>query len=558
MASNEMPNHTASDYEEVRDTFSWDAYREACDWDGTEELNFGHESVGRHTGDDRDELGLIWLDEDGTEERYTFGDLDDESNRIANVLTDAGVAPEDRVFTYMPRIPEHYFSILGILKMGAVYGSINSRYGVDATEYRLDDARATVVVTVPEHRQTIAKATESVDSIDHVVVVDRDDQGVDDDDLDLLSEAADASTDFEAARTSPTDPALLYYTSGTTGPSKGVVHGHKFTIGNAAFTDLPCNMDPDEDLYWNVADPGWLTGLHPLGAWFWGVPTVIYSGDFDLGEWTRILDEYPVSIFFAVPTAFRVMMNHDEVLADIDNTIETIISMGEPLNPAVIDWAEERFGVPILDAYGTSETYGMTVTNYLFQDVKPGSMGRPHPGIDVKVVEPGTMNEVEPGEVGEVAIGEYPCTFLEYWERPEKTENATLDGYVMTSDLVELDEDGYLFYQGRSDDVILSSGYRIGPFDIESSLVEHEAVAEAAVVPKPHEQKGNIVKAFVVPAEDVEQSQEVADEIKNFVRERHAAHEYPREIEFIDELPMTLTGKVRRTELREQVDDPTS
>lgn len=558
MVSQEMPNHTADSYESVCESFTWDSYRDACDWNGETELNFGHESVGRHSGDDRDSLGLIWRGEDGNEERYTFGDLDDESNRVANVLSNAGVARGDRVFTYMPRIPEHYFSILAILKTGAVFGSINSRYGVDATEYRLQDSRATVVVTVPEYRETIAQATENVDSIENVVVVDRNDEGVDDDDIDLLSETGEASTDFDTAKTSPEDPALLYYTSGTTGPAKGVVHGHKFTIGNAGFTDLPCNMDPDKDLYWNVADPGWLTGLHPLGAWFWGVPTLIYSGDFDLQEWVSILDEYPISIFFAVPTAFRVIMNNDELLDGIDNSVETIISMGEPLNPAVIEWAEERFGVPILDAYGTSETYGMTVSNYLFQDVKPGSMGRPHPGIDVKVVEPGTMNEIEPGEIGEVAIGEYPCTFLEYWERPEKTEKATLDGYVMTSDLVELDEEGYLFYQGRADDVILSSGYRIGPFDIESSLVEHPAVADAAVVPKPHDEKGNIVKAYVVPSEDTEQTQEVIDDIKNFVRERHAAHEYPREIEFIDELPMTMTGKIRRTELRERTSDPTA
>ena len=549
MSGQEMPNHRASDYDELCASFTWNTYRDACDWDGIEELNFGHESVGRHTGATREKTGLIWVDADGNEERYTFGDLDDESNRVANVLADVGVERGDRVFTYMPRIPEHYFSILAVLKLGAVFGSINSRYGVDATEYRLDDSRATVVITVPEYRDTIAEASADIDSLKQVVVVDRDGVGVDDADVNLL--ATDAATDFETARTSPEDPALLYYTSGTTGPAKGVVHGHKFTIGNAGFTDIPCNMRPEKDLYWNVADPGWLTGLHPLGAWFWAVPTLIFSGDFDLQHWVRILDEYPVSIFFAVPTAFRVMMNHDELLDNINNEVETIISMGEPLNPAVIEWAEERFGVPILDAYGTSETYGMTVSNYLFQEVKPGSMGRPHPGIDVKVVEPGTMNEIKPGEIGEVAIGDYPCTFLKYWERPEKTEQATLDGYILTNDLVELDDEGYLFYQGRADDVILSSGYRIGPFDIESTLVQHPAVADAAVVPKPHEEKGNIVKAYVVPSEGTERTAEVADDIKNYVRERHAAHEYPREVEFIDELPMTMTGKIRRTELRE-------
>lgn len=557
MGSYDMPNRDASSYDKICESFSWEDYRDACDWDAREQLNFAHETVGKHSGEMREREALIWRSVEGDEERYTFGEMDDASSQVANVLTGAGIEKGDRVFTYMPRIPEHYFSILGILKTGCVYGSINSRYGVDATEYRLSDSRASVVVTVPEYRDLIASATEDLDTVKKVIVVDRHDEGVDEDDIDLLERMEDTSTEFDTVQTAPDDPALHYYTSGTTGPAKGVIHGHKFTIGNAGFVDMPCNMDPEEDLYWNVADPGWLTGLHPLGAWFWGIPNVIFSGEFDLQKWIDILDEYPISVFFAVPTAFRAMMNHDELLDGIDDTIETIISMGEPLNPAVIDWAEERFGVSILDAYGTSETYGMTVTNYNFEEIKPGSMGRPHPGIDVKVVEPGTMNEVESGEVGEVAIGDFPCRFLEYWERPEKTKNTMKDGYVMTSDLVEVDEDGYLFFQGRADDVILSSGFRIGPFDIESTLVEHEVVAEAAVVPKPHEEKGNVVKAFIVPTDDVDPTDEVAEDIKGFVRERHAAHEYPRDIEFIDQLPMTLTGKVRRTELRERVEDPT-
>lgn len=554
MSSDKMPSRAIDSYDEAHDAFSWDDYRDACDWDGREELNFAHEAVGKHSGEVREKEAFIWRGVDGDEERYTFGELDDASDQVANVLTDTGIEREDRVFTYMPRIPEHYFAILGILKAGCVFGSINSRYGVDATEYRLSDAGASVVVTVPEHRELIEEATADVDTVEKVIVVDRGGEGVADDDVDLLAQMEDASTEFDTVRTSPDDPALHYYTSGTTGPAKGVIHTHEFTIGNAGFTDLPMQMDPDKDLYWNVADPGWLTGLHPFGALFWGTPIVIFSGLFDLQKWLDILDSYPITTFFAVPTAFRAMMANDELLDNVDDDIETIISMGEPLNPAVIEWAEERFGISILDAYGTSETYGMTVANYKFMDVKPGSMGRPHPGVDVKVVEPGTMNEVEPGEIGEVAIGNYPCMFDEYWEKPEKTEDAMLDGYVMTSDLVELDEDGYLFYEGRADDVIISSGFRIGPFDIESTLVEHEAVAEAAVVPKPHEEKGSVVKAFVVPTGDAETSQAVADDIKDYVRERHAAHEYPRDVEFTDDLPTTLTGKIRRTELRDRVE----
>lgn len=540
----------STDYESLRSSFTWDEYWDACDWNSREELNMGHESIDRHRETRGDELALLWLGTDGEEERYTFEEMAVMSDRIANVLDDVGVNRGDRVFTYLPRIPEHYAVILGALKTGAVFGAINERYGPDGVAHRLDDSDANVVVTTPENRSTVDEAIGDLDI--QVLVVDRD--GVGTAAIDLLQRMADASTEYETVRTAPDDPALLYYTSGTTGPAKGVLHGHRFTVANAAFADVPIDLDAD-DLYWNTADPGWLTGVNSLGAWFNGISVVVYEGEFDARNWVEILDEHPITVLFSVPTAYRMLKEQDQLLDDVDlSSLRNLLSVGEPLNPSVIEWAQDRFGLSILDTYGTSETYGTIISNYLLPnwEVKPGSMGKPHPGVDVKLVEPGTMQEVEDGETGEIAVeDDYPSCFLEYWEQPEKTEASYEDGWILTDDLAQRDDEGYYWFQGRADDVILSAGYRIGPFDIESTLVEHDAVAEAAVVPKPDEQRGNIVKAHIVLSEGYDTSDEVRESIRQHVRERHAAHEYPREIEFQSELPKTVTGKIRRTELTE-------
>jgi acetyl-CoA synthetase len=540
-----------ADYESVRESFSWEALRDECDWNGRDEVNFAHESVDRHANGD-DDLALLWVGADGAEKRYTFDDLSEESNRMANVLTDLGVERGDRVFTYLPRIPEHYATILGTVKTGAVFGSINERYGPDGIAHRLSDSEASTVVTTAANRDTVESALEEVGSLENVVVVDQGGGEVRDGDVDYDAHVSDASADFETVRTGSDDPAFHYYTSGTTGPAKGVVHGHGFTVGNASFAKLPAGLQ-SEDLYWCTADPGWLTGLNPFGALFWAIPIVVYEGEFDPAAWVDILDEHPISVLFSVPTAYRMLWNNEDLLDGRDLNLRTLLSVGEPLNAPIVEWAEERFGTPILDTYGTSETYGTVVANYPYDSwtVKPGSMGRPYPGIETKIVEPGTLDEVEQGETGEIAIKAFPSTFLEYWNRPKKTEEAWIDDWVLTDDLAREDEDGYYWFEGRADDVIISSGYRIGPFDIESQLVEHDAVTEAAVIGVPDEKRGERVKAFVVPSGDTEPSEELRTEIKQFVRDRLAAHEYPREIEFTDELPKTITGKIRRTELRE-------
>ncbi|WP_227134735.1 acyl-CoA synthetase [Halorubellus salinus] len=537
-------------YDQLQAAFSWDHYRDACDWDARDELNLGHETIGRHAGEDA--LALIWVAEDGHEERYTFADLDHESDRFANLLTGLGVDRGTRVVTHLPRTPEHYVAILGTLKTGAIFGAINERYGVDGVRHRLADSRASIVLTTPTNRQKIERAVADLETPNEIVVVDRDSEGVPADCIDYHDRMDDTDASFDTVRTAPDDPALLYYTSGTTGPAKGVLHGHRFAVANAAFVDNPLGVR-DGDLYWLTADPGWLTGLNAFGAWFWGVPNLIYAGEFDVHRWADVLDEYPITHLWSVPTAFRLLKDHDDVLDDVDVDLETVLSIGEPLNAPVIEWARERFGVDILDAYGTSETYGTIVSNFSFMTVKPGSMGRPYPGIDIHLVEPGTTEPVSPGEPGEILVREFPSAFLRYWEREAETAAVRSGDWIHTDDLATRDDDGYFWFQGRTDDVILSAGYRIGPFDIESTLVDHDAIAEAAVVPKPDDERGNVVVAFVVLSDGVTPSDELTSDIKSFVKDHLAAHEYPREIEYVDELPHTVTGKIRRTELRDRV-----
>ncbi|WP_276260533.1 acyl-CoA synthetase [Haloglomus litoreum] len=545
----------ATDYDSVTASFDWDALRAECDWDAETALNFAHESTDRHA-DDGDTLAILWLGADGEERRLTYADLRRRSNEVANLLTGLGVERGDRVITYLPRIPEHYFTILGTLKTGAIFGAINERYGPDGIEHRVADSRAGTVVTTAANRDTVANAVSDVDTVENVVVIDRGGGRLRDGDVDYDEGVADAAPTFETVRTAPDDPAFLYYTSGTTGPAKGVVHSHDFTVGNASFAKLPAGLRAG-DLYWCTADPGWLTGLNPFGALFWGVPFVVYEGEFDAAAWVDILDEHPITVLFSVPTAYRMLWKQADLLEGRDLDLRTLLSVGEPLNAPVVEWARERFGTPILDTYGCSEMYGTVVANYPFDSwvVKPGSMGKPYPGIETKLVEPGTLEPVERGETGEIAIRTFPSTFLEYWERPEKTAESRIDDWVLTDDLAREDEDGYYWFEGRADDVILSAGYRIGPFDVESKLVEHDAVMEAAVVGVPDDERGERVKAFVVPADDAAATGETREAIKGFVRDRLSAHEYPREIEFVDDLPKTVTGKIRRTELRDGHED---
>jgi acetyl-CoA synthetase len=550
-------SHNLHDYEAAVEALSWADIYDEFDRDAPEEVNIAHEVCDRHATD-RGAVALYQVSEDGELTTLTFWELAEQSDRFANVLEELGVERGDRVFSYMPRIPEHYVAMVGTLKRGAVWGSVNERFGPEGIAYRLDDCDARVVLTTSDNRDTVATALEEVPSVEHVVTVDRGGD-VPTDDVDFGAAMADAGREYETADTAGEDDAMLYYTSGTTGPAKGVLHKHRWLAGVAATQRYSMDVT-DDDLYWSTADLGWLTGpINTLGAWFWGTAMFIYEGEFDPEEWAELLDEYPITVLFSVPTAYRMLREHEHLLAEASLDVRLAGSVGEPLSPGVVEWGEDALGVTILDTYGQTETGNFVINNYPAMEGRPGSMGKPIPGVEAAVVDPDTGEVLGPGETGVIAERPgFPCFFAEYWEKPEKTESCFVDGsdgeWYLSGDLGHIDEDGYFWFEGRADDVILSSGYRIGPFEVESTLGEHEGVAEGAVVPKPDPERTNIVKAYVVPSSDAEASAALAEDIKAHVRSELAAHEYPREIEFREELPKTVTGKIRRTELQDHAE----
>ncbi|WP_084156915.1 acyl-CoA synthetase [Haladaptatus cibarius] len=564
-----MSVHNLHDYDEKRETFDWDEIFADADWDAPENLNIAHEVCDRHA-DDRGKVALYYAGTNGERETLTFWELAEQSNRFANVLSDL-VDSGDRVFSYMPRIPEHYVALIGTLKAGGVWGGVNERFGPDGIAYRLDDCDAKVVITTPKNRGTIEDALADAPSVEHVIVVSDDvvkndstasqtksgdGTGIEQGDVSYHAAMEEASREFETAETGGEDNALLYYTSGTTGLAKGVLHKHRWVAGVAATQRFAVDLQPG-DVYWSTGDLGWLTGpINTLGAWFWGTSLFTYEGEFDPETWADLLAEFPISVLFSVPTAYRMLRENEAVLKGKNLDLRHALSIGEPLSAGVVEWGEDTLGVTIHDTYGQTETGNMIINNYPTMEIRPGSMGKPLPGIEAAVVDPETGEQLEPGETGEIAQrGEYPCFFAEYWNKPEKTASCFVNDWYLSGDLGHLDEDGYFWFEGRADDVIISAGYRIGPFEVESSLGEHPAVAESAVVPKSHRERGNIVKAYVVLSESAEASSDLAEDIKTHVKEELSAHEYPREVEFVDELPKTVTGKIRRTELRDQTED---
>lgn len=555
-------DHNLQDYDTACEDFTWGDMYADTDWDAPGSLNIAHEVCDRHAEATPDRVALRYAGVDGEREERTFGQLAERTNRFANVLS-AHIERGDRVFSYMPRIPEHYVAMLGTLKRGGVWGSVNERFGPEGISYRLADCDASVVITTDDNRETIASALDDVPSVEQVIVVGDDEhEGEREGDIDYHEEIAAADDAFETVRTSGEDNALLYYTSGTTGPAKGVLHKHRWVVGVAATQRFAVDLRED-DLYWSTADLGWLTGpINTLGAWFWGSRLFTYEGEFDPETWAELLDEFPISVLFSVPTVYRMFREHEDILDDTDLDLRHALSIGEPLSAGVVEWGEEALSVTILDTYGQTETGNMIINNYPTMEVRPGSMGKPLPGISATVIDPETGEELASGETGVIAQkGDYPCFFGGYWEQPEKTK-ACFAGewgqWYLSGDLGHLDDDGYFWFEGRADDVIISSGYRIGPFEVEASLGEHPAVAEGAVVPKPDEQRGNIVKAYIVLSEGHDPSEDLEEDIKQHVREELAAHEYPREIEFCERLPKTITGKIRRAELRDQTIDPTN
>jgi acetyl-CoA synthetase len=514
------------------------SYEEMCaahSWDVPERYNIATDVCDKH---ERDRPAMVWEDWQGNERRVDFGELQDLSSKFANVLEAHGVEREDRVATLLPSLPETAAVFIGTYKRGAILLSMSVLYGDDGIEHRLRDSQAKVVVTDAKNRDRIPDGV-----VDEVLVLE---EG-------LLDELEAASADYETADTAADDPAQLYYSSGTTGKAKGILHAHRYLLAHEEFEF--CHDVRDGELFHGAGEWAWAAGICPLlGPWRYGAVALVQmrKAGYDPEEHLRFLSKHGVQNMFTTPTALRSMTG----VKDAGKTypmgeLRIVCSAGEPLNPEVIRWFRDQYGITVLDYYGLTESYPLC-GNMPTVEVREGSMGRPMPGWEVAILNEDEKT-VEQGERGEICLKarsnpHYP---IGYWRRDEDTEEVFGGDWFHTKDAAQQDEDGYYWYAGRADDVIISAGYRIGPFEVESACVEHPAVKEAAAVASPDERRGDIVKAFIVLAGGHEPSDELADEIKKHVRERHSAYAYPREIEFVGDLPKTLTGKIRRIELRE-------
>jgi acetyl-CoA synthetase len=505
-------------------------------WEVPDRYNIASDVCDKH---DRGRLAMVWEDWRGDERRVSFGELQDMSCRFANVLRANGVEREDRVATLLPSLPETAAVFIGTYRAGAILLSMSVLYGDEGIEHRLRDSQAKVVVTDAANRDRIPDGL-----AESVLVLDGG----------LLEDMANAPTSFETVDTAADDPAQLYYSSGTTGMAKGILHAHRYLLAHEEFEF--CHDVRDGELFHGSGEWAWAAGICPLlGPWRYGAVALVQArkGGYDPEEHLRFLSKQGVENMFTTPTALRAMTGVSEAGKSYPlERLRITCSAGEPLNPEVIRWFREQYGITVLDYYGLTESYPLC-GNFPTVEVREGSMGRPMPGWDVAILDEDEQ-PLPAGERGEICLRarsnpHYP---IGYWNRPEDTDEVFGGEWFHTKDAAQLDDDGYVWYAGRADDVIISAGYRIGPFEVESACVEHPAVKEAAAVASPDPRRGDIVKAFIVLTGGHEASDELADQIKRHVRERHSAYAYPRKIEFVADLPKTLTGKIRRVELREK------
>lgn len=547
------------DLELERSRFAWAQARQHLEMPGGS-LNMAHVAVQRHAaGDHADKVALHWLSKAGSVRRIRYGELGELTSRFANVLAELGLGSGDHVFLLSGRIPALYVSMLGALKHRCVVTPLFSAFGPEPIATRVNLGTGKLLVTTASlYRKKIEPMRSGLPSLGHVLVVRDDDGPLPPDTLDFDALLAQADPTCAIAPTDPQTPALLHFTSGTTGKPKGALHVHEAIVAHVATARIALDLRPD-DVYWCTADPGWVTGtsygvLAPLAL---GVTMVVDEADFDAERWYGILQRERVSVWYTAPTAVRMMMRAGAAAAKQHPcpSLRFIASVGEPLNPQAVRWGLEAFGLPIHDNWWQTETGGIMIANYASMDIRPGSMGKPMPGIEAAIVrrEPdgGATPLDEPGVEGELALRRgWPSMFRAYLNDDERYRKCFAGDWYLTGDLARRDADGYYWFVGRADDMIKSSGHLIGPFEVESALMEHPSVHEAGVIGKPDPMIGEVVKAFVALRPGVEPSEALRRELLGFARQRLGAAVAPKEIAFAAQLPKTRSGKIMRRLLR--------
>ena len=545
----------------ARAAFSWDSMRHALAGLPGGGLNIAYEAVDRHADGARAEQAAFrWLPREGAERTFSYADLKRLTNRFANVLRGLGVGKGDCLFLLAGRIPELYVGVLGGLKTGMTVSPLFSAFGPEPIRTRIELGQGKILLTTESLcRRKVEKIRASLPSLEHVLVVGESGAacsiaGT----LDLRTLMAQASEDFVIEHTAAEDAALLHFTSGTTGTPKGAVHVHGAVLTHYATGKFALDLHP-EDIFWCTADPGWVTGtsygiVAPL---LHGVTSIVDEADFDVERWYRILQDQGVSVWYTAPTAVRMLMKAGPEIPKKYRfpKLRFVASVGEPLNPEAVWWGKEVLGLPIHDNWWQTETGGIMIANTPAMDIKPGSMGKPLPGVDAYVVrreEDGNVRVVEEPDVeGELALrAGWPAMFRGYLNQEERYRKCFAGDLYLTGDLAKRDADGYFWFVGRADDVIKSAGHLIGPFEVESVLMEHRAVAEAGVIGKPDEVVGEVVKAFVSLKAGFEPSEALRMELLGHARKRLGAAVAPKEIDFATALPRTRSGKIMRRLLK--------
>ncbi|MBM7644853.1 acetyl-CoA synthetase [Scopulibacillus daqui] len=552
--------HNLEDYDRAREQFNWKQAEEAFSWSKTGKVNIAYEAIDRHAESERKNKVALYYSNANRNEKYTFAEMKKLTNKAANVLkTAADVEKGDRVFIFMPRSPELYIALLGAVKLGAIVGPLFEAFMEGAVRDRLEDSEAKVIVTTPELLDRVPY--QELKALKSIVIV-GDNVKEEGPFIDFHKWMKDASDQLDIEWVDREDGLILHYTSGSTGKPKGVLHVHNAMIQHYITGKFVLDLKED-DVYWCTADPGWVTGTSYgiFAPWLNGASSVIRGGRFSPEDWYQTIEDYGVTVWYSAPTSFRMLMGAGQELLEKYHlsSLRHILSVGEPLNPEVVRWGMKAFQKRIHDTWWMTETGAMMICNYPSMPLKPGSMGKPIPGVTAAIVDD-QGNECPPNTMGNLALKKgWPSMMRAIWNNEEKYQSYfTPEGWYVSGDSAYMDEDGYFWFQGRIDDVIMTSGERVGPFEVESKLVEHPAVAEAGVIGIPDPVRGEIIKAFIGLREGYEPSDELKEDIRLFVKRGLAAHAAPRQIEFRDKLPKTRSGKIMRRVLKAwELDLPT-
>ena len=540
-------------YDERVKNFDWSIAEKDLDYKKGDVLNIGWYCSDRIC--EQGKAGKVALYHEGfsgEERKYTFNDVRLASNTIGTFLRNLGIKEEDRVCLFMDKIPELYLSFLGVLKIGAIVQPLFSAFGDESLYVRLENAGTKAIITQRKHVGKVRKIKDKLPGLEHIIIVDHNEaKALQDKETAFRLTEEEAVENMEIYPTKADSPSVLHYTSGTTGQPKGVRHVHYSLISQYLTTKWVLDLR-DDDIYWCTADPGWVTGTSYgiIGPWSMGVTQCVLDKGFSAESWYKFIEKYRVTMWYSAPTAIRSLMKAgDELVKQFDLTcLRHLASVGEPLNAEAVVWSEKVFGLPFLDTYWQTETGCMMISNYPGMKVKPGSMGKPFPGIKGVVLDPNTYEPVsEQGRVGLIAFEPgWPSMMTTYWNNEEKYREKFTNGWYLAGDRAYIDNDGYFWFIGRDDDVINTGGHLVSPFEVESALIEHEAVAESAVVSKPDEVNMEVVKAFISLKPGYELNDDLELAIMNFIRKRLSPLAMPQEIEYVDSLPKTRSGKIMR------------